>query len=113
MLLSDDTSHGFSCKFYSFCREIGFLEKVIDRGIYLSPKLRFVSFDPGDEILRFGARDSPTFAIYETFRVLGNSGIATVVQSVSFTISFYFLLCITCLMVGLYPAVERILHAKI
>lgn len=35
-------------------------------------------FDPRDEILRFGARDSPTFAIYETFRVLGNSEHGTV-----------------------------------
>lgn len=39
--------------------------------------------------------------------------IASMAQSVPFTISFCFLLCIIRLMAGLYPAVERIPHAKI
>lgn len=69
-------SDGLSCKFSSFYREIGFPEKVIDRGIYLLHGI--APFDPRDEILCFDARDSPTFAIYETFRVLGNSDHGTV-----------------------------------
>lgn len=69
-------SDGLSCKFSSFYREIGFPEKVIDRGIYLLHGI--APFDPRDEILRFDARDSPTFAIYETFRVLGNSDHGTI-----------------------------------